>query len=171
MAVIAAFVAGTMMTGTMADAAKPNNDGDGDGDIEGAVHEIVDLLNNEIFGLEEIKTEVANIETDVSAIAELQSSQFNQVITEPIINAFADNTVTCTSDRNFLVHIAGHIEDGVNLQLSLTSAGTTSRTMDGLTIIGETIGGDAGDTLTITGPSGFITLQTESGAIATCTTI
>ena len=168
MAVIAAFVAGTMMTGTMADGAKPNNDGDGDGDIEGAVHEIVDILNNEIFGLEEIKTEVANIEADVSAIAELQSLQFNQVITEPIINP---NGVSCTSDRDFLVYIAGHIEAGDTLQLALTTGLFTAVNIDDFTIIGETIGGEAGATLRIHGPTGFITLQTESGATASCTSI
>jgi|GEM_PF-6070608 len=68
MAIVGAFVAGTMMTGTMADAVKPNQDGDGDGVIEGAIHEIVDILNHEIYGLEEIKDEVRNIEGNVTAI-------------------------------------------------------------------------------------------------------
>ena len=71
LAIATAFVVGTIATGALVDAAKPQPDPDGDLTMEGIVFEIVGLLKHPVFGLEEIKDEVRNIETshtDISAI-------------------------------------------------------------------------------------------------------
>ena len=142
MAVMAAFVAGTIATATPVFAPPPEDDGEGG-------------------------WKAAIAEQQVQ-IAELQSSQFNQVITQHLIRL---SGVSCTSDRDFLVYIAGSIKAGDSLQLDHSNGLFTGVAIDDFTIIGETIGGEAGATLTIHGPTGFITLQTESGATASCTGI
>ncbi len=62
-----AFVAGSIMTGTMAEA-KPNKDGDGDGNKEGIVHEITGLLNHATFGLETIQNVITSVQSDTTTI-------------------------------------------------------------------------------------------------------
>jgi hypothetical protein len=149
MAVMAAFVAGTIATATPVFAPPPEDDGEG-GWKAAIAEQQVQIAEQQV------------------QIAELQSSQFNQVITQPIIRL---SGVSCTSDRDFLVYIAGSIKAGDPLQLDHSNGLFTGVAFDDLTIIGETIGGEAGATLTIHGPTGFITLQTESGATASCTGI
>jgi len=77
LAIATAFVVGTIATGALVDAAKPETDPDGDLTMEGIVFEIVGLLKHPVFGLEEIKDEVRNIETSVADISDIKTEVSN----------------------------------------------------------------------------------------------
>ncbi len=61
------FLAGTITTATLAEA-KPNTDGDGDGKMEGIIHELTDLLNHVTFGLEAIQNAITSLQSDITMI-------------------------------------------------------------------------------------------------------
>lgn len=63
-----AFLTGTITTATLADAAKPNTDGDGDGEVEGILHELTDLLNHVTYGLEAIQNAIMSVQSDITMI-------------------------------------------------------------------------------------------------------
>ena len=73
LAIATAFVVGTIATGALVDAAKPETDPDEDLILEGIVFEIIGLLKDPVFGLEEIKNEVRNIETSVTDISDIKT--------------------------------------------------------------------------------------------------
>ena len=62
-----AFLAGTITTATLVEAT-PNTDGDGDGEMEGIIHEITDLLNHVTFGLEAIQNAITSVQSDITMI-------------------------------------------------------------------------------------------------------
>ena len=62
-----AFVAGSIMTGTLAEAKK-DKDGDGDGIKEGIVHEITGILNHATHGLETIQNTITSVQSDTTII-------------------------------------------------------------------------------------------------------
>jgi len=76
LAIATAFVVGTIATGALVDAAKPETDPDGDLTMEGIVFEIIGLLKHPVFGLEEIKDEVRNIETETDKIQMVKDNQY-----------------------------------------------------------------------------------------------
>ena len=101
-------------------------------------------------------------------------STFSQVITAgPVWNS---DSWSCTSDAEYIVHATLIAYDENNmLTIFLNTQGTQPDfQLTPLEIQSFTVGGQADSTLTITRVgqvSGFITLQTTSGATASCTEI
>ena len=77
LAIATAFVVGTIATGALVDAAKPETDPDEDLTMEGIVFEIIGLLKHPVFGLEEIKNEVRDIEISVADISDIKTEVSN----------------------------------------------------------------------------------------------
>jgi len=99
-------------------------------------------------------------------------STFSQVITVgPVWNSVS---WTCTSDAEYIVHatLIAYDENNV-LSISISTQGTQPDfRFTPLEMQSFTLGGPADSTITIARSgniSGFITLQTTSGATASCT--
>jgi len=98
-----AFVAGTIMTGTLVDAAKPEQDPDKDGELEGIGFEIIGILLDPIFGLEEIKNEVRNIEEDVEMIqSDIDLLETDISMIKSDVSTIKDNTDEVEADLETL---------------------------------------------------------------------
>jgi len=83
-----AFVAGSIMTSTMASAAPPSsNPGQ-------PFAQILSLLTDPIFGLEEIKTEVASIEATVNALSTGSGTHLVEVVSTATVHD-DDFVITC----------------------------------------------------------------------------
>jgi len=99
---------------------------------------------------------------------------FSQIITVgPVWNT---NTWSCTSDADFMVYGTLRSLQGATLTISISGLGTQSLySLNAGQIETFSVGSPASHTMTITGTgatvTGWITLQTTSGATASCTQI
>jgi len=157
LAVIAAFVAGSIVTGAIAFA----DDDDDDGNKINPVVTIVALLTDPIFGLEEIKNEVRNIEGNVTSsefgleeikdeISALKAFSLTQILT---IDRTGPSTITATSSSEFIVtfcadnsnnNIFDFLTITRNFAQILIDSIDQSTSSNGTCL---TVGGSAGDTL------------------------
>jgi len=111
--------------------------------------------------------------------ASIQSSTmetFSQVITAGPV--WTTDSWICTSDAEFLVHaVLIAYDEGNELTIHVSAQGTQPDfELTPLKMQSFTVGGPADSSVTISGSgigviSGFITLQTTSGATASCTEI
>jgi hypothetical protein len=91
-------------------------------------------------------------------------------LSQVLVRAFAPGTepetVTCTSDADFLVH---YVSNGSNNSFSINVKSTGFSTGVNPSVTSFTIGGNANDVITFIfqpGAAGFITLQTKYSANA-----
>lgn len=138
-AVAAAFVFGTMISGSLVEAKPPEKDPDGDGDLEGVVFEIIGLLTDPNSGLEAIKN--GEDSTVIKAF----------VISNVMANF--DQTATCTSDKDYEVDIAFSLAPGGSIAVTHDGVGTPDNINfgGGAENVSSTlsVGGSGGDTITI----------------------
>lgn len=95
---------------------------------------------------------------------------FSQIITVgPVWSA---NTWSCTSDANFMVFGTVRALPDAQLAIAISGLGTQSLyTFDSSNLYSFSVGSPAGHTMTLTRAgtvTGWITLQTTSGATANC---
>ncbi len=107
----------------------------------------------------------------VSALLQPKSESFSQILTfGPLWNN--GTSWTCTSDASYLVHGALRGLQGSQISISIPSMGTQSLyQLDVGHLQSFTVGSQAGHTMIITKTgtvTGWITLQTMSGAKANC---
>ena len=98
---------------------------------------------------------------------------FSQIISVgPVWTA---NTWSCTSDADFIVYGTVRALTDAQLSISISGLGTQSLyTFDPSNLYSFTVGSPAGHTMTLTRAgtvTGWFTLQTTSGATASCTQI
>lgn len=95
---------------------------------------------------------------------------FSQIIT--VGPVWTTNSWSCTSDADFIVHGVLRGLEGAQLQISISGLGSQSLyTFEEGKIESFSIGSPAGNIMSITRTgtvSGWITLQTTSGATASC---
>lgn len=108
----------------------------------------------------------------VSALLQPKSEPFSQILTfGPLWNN--GTSWTCTSDASYLIHGALRGLQGSQIAISMPSMGTQSLyQLDAGHLQSFTVGSQAGHTMIITKTgtvTGWITLQTISGAKANCT--
>jgi len=96
---------------------------------------------------------------------------FSQIIT--VGPVWATNTWSCTSDADFIVYGTVRALTGAQLTIWISGLGSQSLyTFDPSNLYSFTVGSPAGHTMTLTRAgtvTGWITLQTTSGATASCT--
>ena|SRR5579864_3988549 len=107
-----------------------------------------------------------------TSLLQPKSESFSQILTfGPLWNN--GNTWTCTSDASYLVHGALRGIQNSQIAISIPNMGTQSLyQLDDSHLQSFTVGGMAGHSLIITktgAVTGWITLQTMSGAKANCT--
>ena len=98
---------------------------------------------------------------------------FSQIITVgPVWTA---NTWSCTSDADFVVYATVRALSDAQLAIAISDLGAQSLyTFEPSNLYSFTVGSPAGHTMTLTRTgtvTGWFTLQTTSGAIASCTQI
>jgi len=96
---------------------------------------------------------------------------FSQIIT--VGPVWATETWSCTSDADFIVYGTVRALTGAQLTIWISGLGSQSLyTFDPSNLYSFTVGSPAGHTMTLTRAgtvTGWITLQTTSGATASCT--
>jgi hypothetical protein len=108
-----------------------------------------------------------------TAMQQPQKSDSLQIISVgPIWNT---NSWTCTSDSDFIVHGALRGLAGSLVEINISNVGAQSLfALEEGRLEPFTVGADAGNYITVTRSgilTGFITMQTSSDAIASCTPI
>ena len=122
------------------------------------LNEILDLLLDTTFGLEEIKDEVKIIEGATMSPLKM-------------VTVHGDEIVVCTSDKPFLIHGYFNIADGDQIAVEHKIGGSAS----GLSYISDrdqnisfTLGTIGGEELIIaifgSGSGGFVTIESQAGA-------
>ena len=95
---------------------------------------------------------------------------FSQIIT--VGPVWSTNTWSCTSDADFVVYATVRALTDAQLAISISGLGTQSfYTFEPSNLYSFTVGSPAGNTMTITRTgtvTGWFTLQTTSGATASC---
>ena len=104
---------------------------------------------------------------------EMGASSVCEPLSQVLVRAFAPGTepetVSCTSDADFLVH---YVSNGSNNSFSITVKSTGFSTGVNPSVTSFTIGAGANDVITFIfqpGATGFITLQTKCTANASVT--
>jgi hypothetical protein len=123
-----------------------------------------------------IKAKTDNLPSDPAS----QSNLFTQVISaNDIISSDASqDSVECTSDADFIVHIAG-TSIGSSAVIAVSASGSNTYSLFPLAVgdanVGVTIGGQADDVLIVAvsatstdGAVALVTLQTTEEATASC---
>jgi hypothetical protein len=115
---------------------------------------------------------IAGFAIVTSALLQPKSESFSQILTfGPLWNN--GNNWTCTSDASYLVH--GALRGLLNSQIAISMPSMGSQSLyqlDAEHLQSFTVGGQAGHSVIITKTgtvTGWITLQTMSGAKANCT--
>ena len=115
---------------------------------------------------------IAGFAIVTSALLQPKSESFSQILTfGPLWNN--GNSWTCTSDASYLVHGALRGLQDSQIEISMPGMGTQSLyQLDAGHLQSFTVGSQAGHPMIITKTgtvTGWITLQTMSGAKANCT--
>jgi len=101
-----------------------------------------------------------------------KEASFSKIIT--VGPVWSSDTWACTSDKDFIIHGVLRGLNGSQLEISISDLGTQSLyTPDAGKLETFSVGAPGGHTMTITRTiaaiTGWITLQTESDANASCT--
>ena len=112
------------------------------------------------------------ITASVQSQTQKEEASFSKIIT--VGPVWSSDTWACTSDKDFIIHGALRGLNGSQLEISISDLGTQSLfTPDPSKLETFSVGAPGGHTITITRTiaaiTGWLTLQTESDANASCT--
>jgi hypothetical protein len=133
---------------------------------------LLSTLNTSNLLLVSVSTIIVIIAIVVSsAISPSNDQAFSQII---VVGPVWSNDIwTCTSDADFLIHGALRGLDGAMLKIEIEDAGTQSLySLNAGELESFSVGSQANNSMNITRTgtvTGFLTLQTTSSAIASCT--
>jgi len=113
----------------------------------------------------------------ILAILDTLQKSANKELSKVTLYKFREHTVTCTSDRDFLIHVNAFLSPETQLIISADDGGWGLNPEKEVTLRSFTLGGAATHTATIesvsatktdfTNPT-IVTLQTAQGATASC---